>query len=180
MTNDSKGVNMEEHDVVKLPVRVEYRWDVEERWIVIAPPQIEDGAEHVVCRSYHEADARTIADALNATQALQAVVDAAPSRQRRSPMTDEEMGQHANALLDDPAFKEAVTRLERDIIEAWRASPSDQAEMREWLYLRLSALGAVREELRLIMARGEIAERERLRQEHEAADRQVIKEKSNG
>jgi hypothetical protein len=85
----------------------------------------------------------------------------------------ETCGRRAAAALEDPALAGAFARLEQDIVAAWRGSPAQDREAREWLYLRLTALGAVREELRLLAEEGRLAERERLRREHEAAERRA-------
>lgn len=85
----------------------------------------------------------------------------------------EASGHRATMLLEDPALLDAFARLESDIFAAWRSSPIDQAEAREWLYLRLAALGAVKDELRLIAEQGALAERERLRQERDVARRKT-------
>ena len=85
----------------------------------------------------------------------------------------EAIGRRATMLMDDPALLDAFTRLEGDIVAAWRSSPIDQAQAREWLYLRLTALSAVKDELRLIDEQGTLVERERLRQERDIAGRKT-------
>lgn len=85
----------------------------------------------------------------------------------------EAAGRRAAALFGDPALAAAFARLENEIIAAWRSSPIERAEAREWLYLRLSALSAVRDELRLIAEQGALAERERLLGERDAAGRKA-------
>lgn len=85
----------------------------------------------------------------------------------------EALGQRAAAVLEDAALADTFARLEQDIVAAWRSSPAQDREAREWLYLRLNALGAVKEELRLLAEEGRLAERERVRREHEAAERRA-------
>lgn len=85
----------------------------------------------------------------------------------------EALGQRAAAALEDAALVHAFARLEQDIVAAWRSSPAHEQQAREWLYLRLNALCAVKEELRLLAEEGRLAERERIRREHEAAERRA-------
>lgn len=74
----------------------------------------------------------------------------------------ETCGWRAAATLDDPVLAQGFARLEQDLIAAWRGSRPNDREVREQLYLRLGALDAIREELRLIVEEGRLAERERL------------------
>lgn len=85
----------------------------------------------------------------------------------------ETRGRRAAAALEDPALVDAFARLEQDIVAAWRSSPAHEQQAREWLYLRLNALCAVKEELRLMAEEGRLAERERLRREFDAAARRA-------
>ncbi len=86
-------------------------------------------------------------------------------------MATEARGRLAARVLADPTLAEVFARLERDIVEAWRASATPETEAREWLYLRLSALGALKQELHLLVEEGRLAERERIGRAHEAAAR---------
>ncbi len=85
----------------------------------------------------------------------------------------EAQGRRAGMLLDDPALAGAFARLENDIVAAWRTSPIDQNDAREWLYLRLAALTAVQDELRLMVEQGTLAERERIQHERESIARRA-------
>lgn len=90
-----------------------------------------------------------------------------------SDMTTEEHGRRALALLDDPVLAEGFARLEQDLIAAWRGSRPVDREVRERLYLRLGALDAIRQELRLIVEEGRLAERERLMQLQDSETRRA-------
>jgi hypothetical protein len=85
----------------------------------------------------------------------------------------EALGRQAAVALREGALSDAFARLERDVVEAWRSSPPHEQQAREWLYLRLCALGAVKEELRLLVDEGRLAERERLRQDRESRERRI-------
>lgn len=79
-------------------------------------------------------------------------------------MTDDtrtiELGKQAAESLDDPATAEGFARLEADLIAAWRASRPQDRDARERIYLRLGALDAIRQELRLMREEGRLAQRE--------------------
>jgi hypothetical protein len=85
----------------------------------------------------------------------------------------EERGRRARALLDDPVLDEGFQRLEQDLIAAWRGSAPQAREAREQLYLRLAALGSLRQELRLIAEEGLLAERRRVSEAREAQARRA-------
>ncbi len=93
------------------------------------------------------------------------------ARPKLASLEAEAQGRRTASLLEDPAMADAFARLENDIVAAWRSSPLDRSDAREWLYLRLAALSAVRDELRLIVQQGALAERERQQRERESIDR---------
>lgn len=70
-----------------------------------------------------------------------------------------ERGREAGTLVNNPAFKAGIERLENDIIEAWRNSAPHERDARERLYLRLNALVSMRQEFRLMSEEGLLAER---------------------
>lgn len=95
-------------------------------------------------------------------------VDAPPANEPA-----EERGRRARSLLDDPVLAQGFARLEQDLIAAWRNSPPRDRDAREHLYLRLAALGALRQELQLIVEEGLLAERRRLHDDRAAKARRA-------
>lgn len=85
----------------------------------------------------------------------------------------EERGCRARSLLDDPVLAEGFERLEQDLIAAWRGSAPQARETRELYYLRLAALGSLRQELRLMAEEGLLAERRRVSEERETQARRA-------
>lgn len=65
-------------------------------------------------------------------------------------------GERASALMNDPVFREAVDRAAERFYELWLSStvPAD----REAAWAKTHALGAIEDELRAIIADGEVAE----------------------
>ncbi len=86
---------------------------------------------------------------------------------------EEERGRRARALIDDPVLALGFQRLEQDLIAAWRNSRPHDYDQRESLYLRLAALGSLRQELALIVEEGKLAERRRLHDDRAAEARRA-------
>jgi SRSO17 transposase len=65
----------------------------------------------------------------------------------------------AQRLLDDPVLHEALARMERKLVEAWRATAAGDTEQREAAYRMLWAAEAFKSELRLMVANARATER---------------------
>lgn len=53
------------------------------------------------------------------------------------------MGNYAESLLNNPAFKAAVKKVEADLFNAWKKSAPKDADNREKLYYMLEAIAQV-------------------------------------
>ena len=76
-----------------------------------------------------------------------------------------ELGVQARALLDNPAMVRALRALEDKYQRAWENSAPDEIDVREGAYLALRTLGALTDELTILLDNGEIAARQIEREE---------------
>jgi hypothetical protein len=81
---------------------------------------------------------------------------------------------HAEVLLNDPLLKEAFASLERDYIEAWKATSVVQTDARERLWQALQIVGKVRDHLALLVADGKVAAKEIERIERLGERRKIL------
>ena len=77
-------------------------------------------------------------------------------------------GSRAAQILDDPVFKEAVDKLEAEIIDAWKTWKASDPDGRERLWLGMNALNRIVDQLRTYVVTGR---HERKRIEEIAATR---------
>jgi len=71
-----------------------------------------------------------------------------------------ERGSQARAVLDNPAFVEAVRTLEDRYIREWATSEPGEIDKREDAHRALRALGALTDELTILLDNGEVAARQ--------------------
>lgn len=72
-----------------------------------------------------------------------------------------EIGEAARKLLDDPVLHEALARVERKLIESWKNSAAGDGPSREEAYRMFWAVGALKVELRIMIANASMSARER-------------------
>lgn len=66
-------------------------------------------------------------------------------------------GEQARRILEDELYVEAVTAVERDCFEAWKATKWNEQDKRESIYRQLKALGEVQTRLTATLEGGKIA-----------------------
>jgi hypothetical protein len=74
----------------------------------------------------------------------------------------QQRGEQARQVLENPAYKEAYAKTERDIMDIWQESLPEHGEARERMWNLHQALKSVREYLELCMIKGENARKEML------------------
>ncbi|MGQ9370411.1 hypothetical protein [Azospirillum sp. ST 5-10] len=75
-------------------------------------------------------------------------------------MTAEEAistGRRAKEILEDAVFVRALADIEAECLAEIRGSKHDEKDRREAAYVRLKAVDAVRDKLRVLSSRGEFA-----------------------
>ena len=78
---------------------------------------------------------------------------------RPPPENAGELGEEARKLLDNPVLHEALSRVERKLIETWRNTPAGDEAGREAAYRLHWAVEALRAELRVMIANAGMAGR---------------------
>lgn len=76
------------------------------------------------------------------------------------PENQQELGEEARKLLDNPVLLEALDRVEKRLIETWRLSDPADEEGRERVYRQHWAVKQLRAELSRMIANAKMAGRE--------------------
>jgi hypothetical protein len=87
-----------------------------------------------------------------------------------TPEIELQRAERARQLLEDPMIQEALDVMERDLFEAWLASPARDSEGREWLWRHSVNTRKFRDMLRGTMESGTLA-LEKLRGRQTIVDR---------
>lgn len=80
---------------------------------------------------------------------------------RPVPESQGELGEEARKLLDNPVLIEALDRVEKKLIDSWKNSAAGEGLTREEAYRMYWAVGALRVELKLMIANASMSARER-------------------
>lgn len=78
------------------------------------------------------------------------------------PADRQELGEEARRLLDNPTLHEAMSRVEKKLLDTWRNTAPGEDEQREAAYNMYWALQQIRGELRIMIANASMAQRQRV------------------
>ena len=84
-----------------------------------------------------------------------------------APLDRVQLGLHAQRLLDDSVLELAFSRVERDLVEAWRNTAIGEAAAREAAYAMIFGLAQVKAKLRSIAGDAKVMIAEQLRREEQ-------------
>lgn len=91
-----------------------------------------------------------------------------------SPEEEVSRGLEAERLLREPLLVEAFEKLQEEYTRAWQTSPVRDADAREKLYLTLLMLNRLKDDLRIVMESGQLAQRQSLMERARKTGKQLL------